>query len=125
MGAQEIKEEQQESDFEFYMKEAYAEMAELDAETDRINNRIFKAIENQIGKGFLKDLKELIEDSECNDMFSIVDEPGGKFQEQTDFGCITGLWFTQFSAGIEGDSFYGTIWVKLKNWKYLEMPFSC
>ena len=49
----------------------------------------------------------------------------GEFQQETDFGCITGIWVTQYSVGMEGDSYAGTIWVKLKDYKYLEMPFSC
>jgi len=114
-----------ESDFEFYMKEVMDDLAAYDNETDRINMRIFKAIENQIGKGFLNDLKALIEDSECKDRFSIVDNPTGKFQQESGFGCITGIWVTQYSVGMEGDSWAGTIWVKLKDYKYLEMPFSC
>lgn len=119
-----------ESDFEFSMKEAYAEayaeMALYDNETDRINKRIFKAIENQIGKGFLDNLKSLIEDSEFSDSFrfKIVDKPGGKFQQETDFGCITGIWVYQYSVGDSGDGWAGSIWVKLKNYKYLEIPFS-
>jgi len=114
-----------ESDFEFYMKEAYDELADFYAEEESSNNRIFKAIKSQIGEGFLNDLKRLIEESECKGKFLIVDEPTGKFQKESDFGSIVGLWVTQYSAGIEGDSFFGTIWIKLKDYKYLEMPFSC
>ncbi len=106
------------------IEQVYKDLAAYDWETMRQNDRIFKAIGNQLGVGFLSDLKTLIEDCECKDRFKLVDEPTGKFQIESDFGCIAGIWITQYSVGTEGDSYEGTIWVKLKNYKYLEMNFS-
>ena len=107
------------------IEQCYKDINIYNNETMRINDRIFKAIGNQIGHGFLKDLSELIEDAGCQHRFRIVDEPNGKYQSESDFGCITGNWVTQYSVGMEGDSYEGTIWVKFKNYKYLEMDFSC
>lgn len=114
---------------EFY-NEIWAEISdEMDRyhdEISRINNRIFKAIENQIGKGFLLDLKTLIEDSGCIGSFLLVESSNitGKFQSEHESGCITGIWVYQYSVADTGDSFAGTIWVKLKSNKYLQMYFA-
>lgn len=99
------------------IEQCYKDMAAYDWETMRQNDRVFKAISNQLGLGFLSDLKILIEDCGCNERFKLVDEPTGKFQSESDFGCIVGIWITQYSVGTEGDSYEGTIWVKLKNYK--------
>jgi hypothetical protein len=109
---------------EDFLQQYYKDVREYDRETERVNNRILKAVENVIGKGFLRDLKNLIDESECSNRFSLVDTPKGDYQEESYHGCITGIWVVQHSQGMEGDSFYGTVTVKLKDCKYLEMPFS-
>ncbi len=120
---------------EFYneiMHEAMLEEQRYSDNCKRINDRIFRAITNQIGAGFLNDLKTLIEESEIGGAYRIVDEVPNNyhnkkelFQEESDYGCITGIWVYQHSVGDGGDSFAGQIWVKLKNYKYLEMDFAC
>lgn len=115
---------------EFY-DEIWSEIADgmekYDNEVLRINNRIFKAIGNQIGKGFLIDLKVVIEECGCVGSFSLVERwfVHGKFQSECEYGCIVGIFVYQYSVGDSGDSYAGTIWVKLKDNKYLQMNFSC
>jgi hypothetical protein len=116
---------QQEIENEAFLNQYYKDAQEYDRETQRRNSRILKAIESQIGKGFTSDLKNLIEECECSSSRLVfVDKPKGDYQEESYHGCITGIWVVQHSQGMEGDSFYGTVTVKLKDCKYLEMPFS-
>lgn len=113
---------QQEKDM---MTEMYAQMERDIQQEINSNNRIFRAVTSIKGKGFMDDLYELMEDSECKGKIEIVDEPRGEFQEETGFGCIVGIWVNEYSTGDSGVSFAGQIWVKIKNYKYLEIPFSC
>ncbi len=107
--------------------EAYAELSKYDDECDRVNMRLLKAIGRYLGPEFIKCLDSLTEDLFIRAKMAIVhDVPSNaKFQEESDYGMITGIWVEQYSVGDSGDSFAGHMYVKLKNWKYLEIPYSC
>jgi hypothetical protein len=117
-----------EEEFVDYM---YSEIAEEEKkhfdEMFRVNERIMKAIESTIGKGFAKDLRLLIEDFNCDGTWELVDSTISKYvgYQYEDFGCITGVWVDQWSTGTEGDSYAGYVYVKLKNRLFLKMGWSC
>jgi len=111
-------------DFKEIMDDHYTELNKIVAEENRINNRILKAILKVKGKEFYESLLLTIEEDECtNGSFEIVNKPLGQYQKE-DFGEIKGLWVEQHSAGYEGDSFWGFVSVKLKENKWLQMPFA-
>ncbi len=108
-------------------EDCFTALAAYEEEVNRKNNRILKAIGNQIGPGYLKDLQTIIINCGCTGNFYFSEDPIGKFQTENgdDVGCITGAWVTQYNVGIEeGDSYEGTICIRLKPYKYLVMPFS-
>ncbi len=116
------------NEFDKQMEDIYDQILKYEQEVQCMNNRILKAIGNQIGQGFLKDLKIIIKDCEIlyYEPFKFASEPNdsASFQEESSFGCIPAIWVRQQSEGMDGDSFTGEIWVKLKDCKYLEMKFS-
>lgn len=100
-------------------KEAHAK------EMARINNRILKAILKVKGKKFHDDLISIaLPEIEYCDSFSIIKKPTGERQSES-WGAIKESWVWQHSSGDSGDSFYGEVCIKLKNNKYLSVPFSC
>ena len=107
------------------MNEHYTEMVRYEEDVSRVNNRIFSVIEKYIGAGFVRDLSRYIEELNCCEPFYFKDEPIGKFQEENESGCITGVWIEQWSTGMEGDSYSGNISIKLKDYKWLIIPYSC
>lgn len=109
--------------FDEIMGEYYEEQRQYNDAAERSNNRIFRAIENHIGKGFLRDLIECIEETEVSGKFALVKEPRGKFQKEA-FGCIVGMWVDQWQSGTEADDYAGDIYVKLKDSLYLKMGYS-
>ncbi len=107
--------------------ELAVEMDKYANECARVNDRILKAIKNQLGQEFYDLLIMIIDCSEVSQdyKYSIVQEPRGRFQHESEYGFIVGCWVDQWSTGTEGDSYSGYITVKLKDYKYLEMSFSC
>jgi len=92
---------------------------------DNKNKRLLRAIKKTKGKTFYKYLMEIIEDSEgIKGLAEIISEPYGKFQKENYGRTIKGVWYTQQSVGMEGDSYEGTVCVQLKPNKYLKFNFS-
>jgi hypothetical protein len=113
-------------DNEDAMEKAWKEMAEYENKVYAYNQRILKAIKSVKGRRFYGHLKALLEDLTIDSHMSIVSEPVGKYQKETDFGrSITGLWIEQWSVGIEGDSYEGHMCVPIKPGKYLKLDYSC
>lgn len=125
MGSKQMGDEKESMIDQAMWDEAMQGVMEYEQEIERKRNRIAKAIRNQIGEGFYKDLMDIVEEDECNGEWHLVNKPVGHFQEEYYFGCIPGVWIDQYSVGDSGDSFAGTVTVKLKNGMYLEMSFSC
>jgi len=90
---------------------------------NRINNRILRAIKNIKGEKFYKDLLRCMEENEVGDGFNIVKKPRGEAQKEK-YGRIKEIWVSQQAVGDSGDSWEGTVSVKIKDDKWLEMPFS-
>jgi hypothetical protein len=99
----------------------HAEM-EMEAEISKKNERILKAVRNQKGEDYYKCLLDFINDSEVNGAMQIVRKPKGEFQRES-YGVIKNAWVEQYSVGDTGDSFEGFVSVKLKQGRWLQMPF--
>lgn len=114
-------------DQEFF-NEIMSELSEFEEKQQKEikihNNRIFTAIRRVKGKRFLTDLQRIITECECSGKFSFVKTPKGNSQDEYTWS-IKKIWVAQYESGDSGDSFYGDIYVKLKDNKYLKMPFVC
>ena len=86
------------------------------------NEPILKAIKAEKGNEWFSELEMLMEESEVCGAFKIVEEPNGEKQESSEL--IGDEWVDQYSVGDSGDSWEGTITVKIGDKRYLEMPFS-
>lgn len=96
-------------------------------EVDRHNERLLRAIKSLRGKTFYKHLKSFILDSEPAEhhKWEIVKEPQGKERTENEYGrSIRKYWSWQVSQGMEGDSWWGAIYIEIKNGKYLKYHFS-
>lgn len=110
-----------EASMEQGMKEYHAYLNE----ENRKNQRLLKVIKSVKGKTFYKHILDIIEESEgIKGLACIVKEPTGKFQEEKHGKEINGIWVSQWSVGMEGDSWEGIVCVQIKPNKYLKFPFS-
>lgn len=109
------------------MQAGYANeiLGEADLEVKRINDRIFKVLESNSHKDFLRELRDVIEDCGCNGPFRLVRNPNGIFYVHN-YNTFRGYYVDQHCCQTEtGDCFYGTVTVPLTPCLYLEMPFNC
>lgn len=121
----EIMNEPVTEDYSEFWKQLVEEEKKYDIECDRINKRITKAIASVKGEMFLKNLYEYIEDGgDIKGEWEFCKTPVGKYQEE-DWGEIKGMWIVQHCSNMEGDSFYGTICIQLKENKFLKLNFEC
>ena len=127
----EMNEEQAISLYQKQMWDDYAKSMDAYREnTERINERIFKAIRNVKGEKFEKDVREFLKhqtEVELIDIegdFSLTKIKRGGYQEE-DWGSFKGIFVEQWSVGMEGDSWNGNMYIKLKKDKYLKIPYSC
>lgn len=105
----------------------YAEFEKKEYEnSQRINQRLLKAIQSVKGERFVNDLKDYLEDSaDVIGPWEIVRETKGNYQEE-DYNSLKGLWVDQWrNGGYEGDDFAGHIYIELKKDRYLKMYYSC
>lgn len=121
MGCIRCKEEQ--AFYSEIMAEALEEEHQYMMEIKRHNDRILKAIKAVKGEHFTDDLIGFARECEADGKFRIVKKPSGDKQKEN-FGLIINAWVDQYSVGDSGDSFCGTVSVKLKKGKWLEMPFA-
>lgn len=98
-------------------------MKEYHNNCNKKNNRILKAIKNLNGEKFYKNLLKCMKETEVGDAFKIVRKPRGEVQEES-YGQIKKIWVDQRAVGDSGDSWEGTVSVKIKEGRWLEMPFS-
>lgn len=83
--------------------------------------------------------QQIIKDFDCEDLQSILEEvtitakmewsdkPKFKPEQNPDkYGIFTLEFVDQWSVGMEGDSFEGFMYIKIKGYdKYLKVPYSC
>lgn len=112
----------EQEDFNRIMDDYGKSMKEYHDGIVKHNEPILKAIKAEKGNEWFAELECLMEESEVGGAFKIVDEPSGEKQESSEL--IVDEWVDQYSVGDSGDSWEGTITVKIENKRYLEMPFS-
>jgi hypothetical protein len=112
----------EQGNFNRVMDDYGKEMTKYHEEIERNNTPILNAIKEENGQEFYDDLEAYMQESEVCGAFKIVTEPRGEKQEEG--GIIEFVWVDQRSVGDSGDSWEGTITVKISEVKYLEMPFS-
>lgn len=112
-------------DGQIKMYEAMSEYYDYLALENKKNERLLRAIKKVKGKTFYKYLTEIIEESEgIQGLAEIVSKPTGKYQEE-DYGrTIKGIWIEEWSVGMDGDSYNGTVCVQLKPNKFLKFNYS-
>jgi len=73
------------------------------------------------------DLNEILQDVYVDDKIEWVDEPRFEPEKNPDvYGIFTLKYVDQRSVGMEGDSFYGFLYIKVDGYeKYLKVPYSC
>ncbi len=109
---------------EFSWSEYEAFMRKYHDNCERINNRIFKAIKNQLGQKFHDTLNELAIETEVSGAFALVKSPKGEYQPDEEWDMINGIWVDQRCVGEFGDSWEGQVYVKLKEGLFLEMAYA-
>jgi hypothetical protein len=117
-----LTKEQEQQEFNRVMDDYGKAMKEYHDEIERNNAPILKAVKEEKGDEWFEELENLMEESEVGGAFKIVAKPNGEKQSSGDL--IKWEWVDQYSVGDSGDSWEGTITVKISNGKYLEMPFS-
>jgi hypothetical protein len=103
-------------------KDAYCELFKLQREVCEHNNIILSEY-----KVYEDDFSNLLEDCNITGKIEIVREPDGNEQiEKEEYGNLTITHIDQWSIGIEGDSYAGFIYAKIKSIElWLKIPYSC
>lgn len=113
-------------DNEISMEQGWRQHFEYLEAVKKYNARILKAIKSVKGKTFYKYLKNIIEEGDRIDQqMEIVAEPIGDFQKEHYGRSIPCIWVDQRSVGDSGDSYAGTVCIRLKSNKYLKFYYSC
>lgn len=101
----------------------YAELREQEKARREADMKLLK--ENNLT---IEDLVEILEHSNQNGPLEIVTEPTGENQDINENEKYSELWCDQWSQsnGESGDSsYYGHLYAKLGENKWLKVPFSC
>ena len=106
------------------MAKYYAAEAAQEAEWALWNGRIFRAILNQLGEEYLKDVMGCLDDSEAYDKFQLVRNPDVKRQKEG-WDSFDHILVDQYcNGGYAGDDFAGYIYIPLKEGLYLKSHYS-
>lgn len=113
-------------DNEIGMEEGMKAYHDILIEVAKKNSRILRAIKSVKGKAFHDHIKGIAKECEADDWseWELITEPTGKFQEERWGREIRGIWVQQQAVGDSGDSWSGTICVKIRENKYLRFNFS-
>ena len=88
------------------------------------NNRIFKAIKNQLGEEYLQAVKDCLNDCEADRDLKLVKKPNIEEQKE-DWDKFNHILVDQYlNGGMAGDSFAGYIYIPLKENLYLKSHYS-
>ena len=71
-----------------------------------------------------EDFKDLLQDAQLNGKLEFVNEPIGDDQHEQS-GIFKEIFVDQWTTNMEGDSFAGFIYGKLKENKWLKVPYYC
>lgn len=105
---------------EKHLNEVYQKLSEYEKECSRINARILKAIKSVKGERFYQMVLDEIQESEgVVGHLRFAKKHRGTKQSQPN------VWVDQTTnGGYSGDSFAGTVSIKLKRGKFLEWDYS-
>lgn len=120
--------EKEAKEFNDKMWAEYAEsMNKYHTECKRVNDRIIKAVANQLGQSFVNDIWSCVEESEglpeYSGKFFFLRKPRGQWQEE-EYDNFNGIWVDQWSVGDSGDSWNGVVCIKLKKGLWLAFDYS-
>jgi hypothetical protein len=128
-------------EFKRIMSEYDDAMKSYHAVINTCNQRMLRAIKNQLGKSFYKSLMSYLDDcGTITGKLEIVHKPYGHYQDES-YGRIKGVWVNQ-SSGYSGDDYTGNIYILLKGTyvvdsrnmealkgkqkaKFLSIPYAC
>lgn len=106
------------------MNEYYQELIRIDNLNEIKTNRILKVLKKIKSDKWYNDLIEYSKESGVNHPFNIVRETIGRYQEDDEYS-FGGVWVNQSSSYPCEDCYYGTLYIKIDDKRYLEMPFNC
>lgn len=108
------------------MDAAHAEIEKEQAIEKLSNDRLIKVLKKRNGTGWVKGLMLLCSDCDVHGRMEIVrNHPRKEYWQEENFGPIKEMWVLQYSVGDSGDSFAGTIWLKIDKKRFLQLMFSC
>lgn len=106
------------------MDDFYAALTAKEVEWTKYNQRIFRAIEKQLGEVYLKDVMKCLDDGECYGQMSLERNPKIKAEEENG-GSFDHVLIDQYeNGGMSGDSFSGYLYIPLKRGLYLKCHYS-
>lgn len=97
----------------------YADLVAYEKEIADHNEAFLKSL----GKGAQRDFEELMDCCNIAEKIKFVDEPKGSDNKEN-CGVYKNIHVDQWCTNMEGDSFSGFIYAKVKG-KWIEVPFSC
>lgn len=100
--------------------EVYAELAKYELEIIEHNTTIIKSF----GRRAIANFKSLLEYADVTGKIEFVTQPAGENQKEK-YGVFCEVWVQQWSEGMEGDSFSGYIFARLKDNRWIKIPYSC
>lgn len=108
------------------MEQYHAEMRAFHKEMDRRNTRLMDCLKRLKGRVWAEAVVNLCDDCGVYGYMSVTRKaPSPKnWVRRGDFPPIKGFWVSQSSVGTEGDSWEGTIWVKIDSRRYLKLQFA-
>lgn len=89
-----------------------------------VNNRIFRAIKNQLGEEYYEAVKDCLEECEYNGILELTKKPSWKPQYE-DWDAFDHIYVDQYiDGGMTGDEFAGYIYIPLKENLYLKSHYN-
>lgn len=97
----------------------YAEISAYELEIKEHNEQFLKSL----GKKAQKDFEALMDCCQISEKIKVVDAPKGSKQNEN-CGIYKDIYVDQWSTNMEGDSYEGFIYAKVKG-QWIEVPYYC
>lgn len=101
------------------IKDAYDQMWAYENEIDQHNHDLLKSICKTVFIWF----KQLMDDSKVTGKIEFVNKPDGEKQRDK-YGIFKEVWVRQWT-GYECDDYYGFIYARLADDRWLKIPYAC
>lgn len=89
------------------------------------DQKVLELVKSKISKTAYEDVLYEIEVSENTWNYLITDEPKGRYQEDTEFEELGGLWVDQTTnGGYLGDEYAGTVSIKISDDEFFQFEYS-